>query len=650
MSSPVVAYQPKRRKYMSRWETSLYEINRDAKPSASLQELFDVEGWLESRTRKTRTSSSCCSRPRPRRQGAGITFRLEHRQIGALAAHQGEERILLFRSDRKGAIAKIVYNSSAPAGKNMAAQARVQVLEVKDDYRGLDMGGLLFSSAMFALKQRYLQEDSNGLVSVRCELDAEEDIRRHNKLISFYERRGCVVKPGIRPQFINNNDGETYRKVPMQIHLRRSPASRVAVIERKQQEGSLLLGNTGEFLPVWLLAGADHKRGKRACWLMSNDGSGYVQFRTTEGLLLTVDPQGRCLEENDPAESDTSKPERLSNFLLLRVSDTTQRLEQKSDLSSNEKELWILWSPHGTFLKLDPVSQKLEASKTPCFWQANSQNELTLACVFDTPTRRQHYRQGWIRQTVDFVLVAKERYLDFKLARLPLKEALRLVKACPAFPFRLDPALKGISLRTLCFRTAEFARDQGHPDWIQFVALIHALGSVANCIDIKTAIESEDEYDWTVSFKSRVVGCASSVDSSFAEFSYLNVDRNDERYKGAAGMYNLHCGLENVHLTWSGPEYLYHMLRHNDIDLPDEGFAVLRLFPLYDWHAKKLYDCLTNDDDREILPFVEDFDRLRRQALSSVEDELTDADCDRLWSSYYARLAAKFGADDVLDW
>lgn len=176
------------------------------------------------------------------------------------------------------------------------------------------------------------------------------------------------------------------------------------------------------------------------------------------------------------------------------------------------------------------------------------------------------------------------------------------------------------------------------------------MGSVVNSINVKTAIESEDDYDWTIPTKSRVVGCASSVDSTFAEFAYLDPDQQDERYNGAVGMYTPQCGLANVLLIWSGTEYLYHCLKHNDVDLPEEGLAVLRLFPLFDWHSKKLYENLMDEDDREIMPFVRDFDQLRRQAISSLKVELTDAECDRLWYSHYERLAAKFGAEGILEW
>ena len=117
-------------------------------------------------------------------------------------------------------------------------------------------------------------------------------------------------------------------------------------------------------------------------------------------------------------------------------------------------------------------------------------------------------------------------------------------------------------------------------------------------------------------------------------------------------MYSSHGGLENVNLTWSGPEYLVNMFRHNEVDLPEEAFSVLRLFSLCDWHSKNLYLNLANEDDQEIHPFVVDFDKLRRQAKHAClrDEELTTEECDLLWESHYAAIAAKFGADDVLEW
>lgn len=180
----------------------------------------------------------------------------------------------------------------------------------------------------------------------------------------------------------------------------------------------------------------------------------------------------------------------------------------------------------------------------------------------------------------------------------------------------------------------------------------HGLGSVINCIDTNTAIASEDDYDWTTPCRSRIVGCATPENAIFSEFASLNVDEYDERYNSPLGMYNAHCGLENVFLNWSGPEYMYHMLKYNNAGLPEEGLSVIRLFPLFDWHSSKLYESLANDDDEDIRSFVADFDRLRRAVRQDTleAEELSDEECNSLWTSYYAGIAAKFSCDGVLKW
>lgn len=646
--------QPKKARYMSQWESSLYSTI-SATASLSLEQLFDARRWQErSQCRKKGCGTSSSSSVRQ----PVATFRLEHREGGALAQHLGEERILLFASDRKGAIAKIIF-SSTPATEESneegMSEAKIHVLEVKDLYRGYDLGGLLFIEALMALERRY---NSTVLSSgVRCLLDAEEDARRHSRLVGFYKKLGCVVKPNAKPQFLNNNDGETYRKVPMLIDL----------VPNKETRKRSLVESARGFVPIRLLGSQNSKSGKavsikqdspnephRADWVMVADDAS-VQFRTTQGLYLTLDSQGRCLEDAAPAAGGDLH----SKFQIFRVSDSDQHVLSGDDEGfmggesdkSCEKELWVLVSHYGSFLRVDPDSLKLECSIAPAFWQVNS-DDLSLTCTTDTPARRQHHRRAWMKQTVEYVQAAKDRYLGFQLSRHSLKEALDLVKMRPGFPFRVDTASRGLSLRNVCFRTAEAARAAGHPDWIQFVALIHALGGVVNCLDMKTAIESEDDYDWTITCSSRVVGCASPENATFAEFQALNSDKDKEQYKSPLGVYNLHSGLENVNLTWSGAEYLVQLFQHNNVDLPEEAFSVLRLFSLDDWHSKNLYETLTNEDDIEILPFVVDFDRLRRQTKATClqNEELTTAECDHLWESHYAAIVGKFGADVVLNW
>ena len=153
------------------------------------------------------------------------TFRMEHREGGLMAKFRGEERILLFRSDRAGAVAKIIYSSEVPDDEvnynlggsvpilqqegtqhlqpqHLTVHAKIHVLDVKSQYRGRDLGGLLFSEAVTSLKSHYCYDDDESddvgpvkseemkkkrVYDVECSLDAEEDITRHGKLVKFYE-------------------------------------------------------------------------------------------------------------------------------------------------------------------------------------------------------------------------------------------------------------------------------------------------------------------------------------------------------------------------------------------------------------------------------------------------------------------------------
>lgn len=174
-------------------------------------------------------------------------------------------------------------------------------------------------------------------------------------------------------------------------------------------------------------------------------------------------------------------------------------------------------------------------------------------------------------------------------------------------------------------------------------------------MDAKTGQESDDDFDWTILCTSRVLGCASPEGSTFSEFQSLNADLFEEQYNTRQGIYGPHHsgGLQNTILAWTGPEYLASMLHYNQVmDLPDEAYAVLRLFLLKDWHAKHLYAELASDDDREVLSFVVEFDALRWKATrdSLGQAELTTEECQHLWDSRYANIAAKFGADRELRW
>lgn len=664
-----------------------------------------------------------------------------------MASHHNEERILLFRSDKPGAIAKIIYSSSLPDGLSTpssssqkqehdnveielqsppsdvaasAARAKIHVLDVKAPYRGKDLGGLLFSEAITSLKSKYCtplddeddgdkleessESDTDGgslqtnarkrkrAYDVECMLDAEEDIARHGKLVQFYEDLGCRVKSSKRVQYVNNNDSETYRKVPMQINLRPpqtdSPSKEERARLRRKKFSHLVSCSKGSFLPVQLvgplgkLSVRSFAMGQelKSDWLVTESPEG-IQFCTTHGHLLLASPNGSVAvlspDDQDNMDSsdldfDTHELDKWTHFVPCHVSDYSENNYDDNNSppptqdSSRMTDLWVLRTCHGTFLTADSLRHTLSCTRVPSFWQASGSN-FSLVCTSDTPHRRFHYRKCWEYQTYAYVQSMRSRFLQFSLGKATLIEALGWMHSFPAHPFHAwssdddfsssmepsSPRTSTPSLRTLCFLMAETAREEGLPDWVQLVALLHELGEAVKSLDPTTSVEIADSlYDWTISSRSRVVGCKAPQRATFGEFRHLNVDEEDSKYNSDRGVYETHCGLENVLLMWSGCEYMYHLLKHNHAALPEEGFAMIRYFLLGDWHEHNEYSCLTNEDDADVLPFVSEFDALRRRVrLKSVDcNDLSDEHCSELWESHYANIAAKYSCDHVFNW
>ncbi len=182
----------------------------------------------------------------------------------------------------------------------------------------------------------------------------------------------------------------------------------------------------------------------------------------------------------------------------------------------------------------------------------------------------------------------------------------------------------------------------------------HKLASVVNCLDPETAQDSKDDFDWTISCSSRVVGCPIPDGSLFRDLQSLSYtdETGDESYGTSAGMYRLHCGLNNVMFAWTGPEYMYHMLIHNHVEIPEDGFAMLRFFPLEDWHSRRLYNQLLSEDDHDMQLLVKDFHKFLQAKERGCEEalEMTRDDCEELWKSHYSHIAVKYKADGSLRW
>jgi len=615
-----------------------------------------------------------------------FTYRLEHRSAvsPSLAMHPGEERILIFASNRPGVVAKIVFSSSDPAAVAPVAasvgeievEAKIHVVDVKEAHRGQDLGGLLFVEAMQALRRRY-----SGRI-IRCQLDAEEDVSRHNRLIIFYKRLGCSVKPNAKVQYLNNmhNDGEAYRKVPMVIVLRPATTSVVC-------SNTVPLSSNNSFLPVNRLlcedgseiALWDHpsdRRNRKLQWILIDDGRGHFRFRTTCGRHLFATSNGEVCVGGDGhddslvftfQEASDNNPDNFHFVSDSEESDNDGEGYERSPLNTwvPSDTLWTIQTP-GTrlFLTTDPCTKSLFLSPKATLWRTRNKDR-NLTCLAKHSPRRIHCRNAWRCQTVASVNTWRRAFLKFELCTMSIKDALDLASTIPLYMYPVsgdECSSQSRSLRDFCYYVAEHFRRDGCPDWLVFVALVHELGRCVRLVEkgqkMVDEINNDDkhDYDWTVACHSRIVGCRRPSQASpvHDEFRTLCPDEGDPLYNTELGIYEEGCGLSDVHvlMQWSGPEYLYFMLRRNGATLPELALQIIRYFSLSDWHRHGKYSALSNASDEMNRSIVSEFDDTRRNARRECQNapDLSDSECERLWDSIYCNIVAKYGCGGDLSW
>ena len=169
---------------------------------------------------------------------------------------------------------------------------------------------------------------------------------------------------------------------------------------------------------------------------------------------------------------------------------------------------------------------------------------------------REHYRKMRSRQTYDYVQRMKAKYLTFDRPMHLWDAMVELNKLVDVS----DPDMDLPNVQHL-LQSAEAMREQGCPDWMQLVGLIHDLGKVMYLWGSDEDGTSEAEQ-WGLVGDVFVVGAALPDTCVYPEFNALNPDMSDPRYNTELGVYEPGCGLDNLHLAWGHDEYLYQVLRN----------------------------------------------------------------------------------------
>jgi inositol oxygenase len=173
-------------------------------------------------------------------------------------------------------------------------------------------------------------------------------------------------------------------------------------------------------------------------------------------------------------------------------------------------------------------------------------------------------------------------------------------------------------------QTSEAIRNDGHPDWMVLVGLIHDMGKVL-CLF--------GEPQWAVVGDTFPVGCAFSDKIVYPEFFKANPDYDDPRYNTELGIYTRNCGLNNVHMSWGHDEYVYHMMKNY---IPEQGLYMLRYHSFYAQHREHAYNHLMSEHDHKMFEWVKLFnpyDLYSKNPNQKSWEELRP---------YYENLVAKY--------
>jgi inositol oxygenase len=242
---------------------------------------------------------------------------------------------------------------------------------------------------------------------------------------------------------------------------------------------------------------------------------------------------------------------------------------------------------------------------------------------YEDPARdtvKEFYRLNHTYQTYDFVMEKRRQYLSFDKKEMPIWDAFDFLNELVDDS---DPDTDLDQFQHL-LQTSEAIRQDGHPDWMVLVGLMHDLGKVL-CLF--------GEPQWAVVGDTFPVGCAYSDKIIYSEFFKENPDFNNPAYNTKYGIYEPNCGLRKVHMSWGHDEYIYQMMKDY---LPESALYMLRYHSFYSWHREGAYEHLLDDHDREMLKWVKLFNPYDLYSKCPVQPDWKEL------KTYYTELIEKY--------
>jgi len=202
-------------------------------------------------------------------------------------------------------------------------------------------------------------------------------------------------------------------------------------------------------------------------------------------------------------------------------------------------------------------------------------------------------------------------------------------------------------------QTAEGIRRAGHPDWMVLTGLLHDMGKIMFLWGTKEDGQegTANGKQWSLGGDTWVLGCPVPDEAVILpRFNRLCPDRLNPKYNASKyGMYEPHCGLDQLLFAWGHDEYMYRMLVANSdtCTLPLEALDMIRYHSAYPLHDKGAYKYLLKREDEERLEWVRLFNQYDLYTKDGENDVRVNVD--QLWPFYHG-LLVKYGLGGKLKW
>ena len=171
--------------------------------------------------------------------------------------------------------------------------------------------------------------------------------------------------------------------------------------------------------------------------------------------------------------------------------------------------------------------------------------------IFDKTKKniRENYKLARKNQCIDFYQKITNEYQNRTKVKINIWDAIDKLSN---FIDVSDPDINLPNSMHL-FQSAEAARREGEPEWMQLVCLIHDLGKVMYLFgndDTGTSIKKQ----WAIVGDTFILGCKIPDTIVYPEFNELNKDHNEN---DKLGIYNENCGLNHCIISWGHDEFFH---------------------------------------------------------------------------------------------